>query len=98
MGRMTDGSMPSKARRFPNRTTSNVGESHERSQQGSDSNRVRDYGIYARNDSRILGAGWTDCSSRPLLHDVGHGWLRLQLYELCAVPSNGISARCGVLR
>ena len=98
MGRMTDGSMPSKARRFSNRTTSNVGESHERSWQGSDSNRVRYYGIYVRNNSRILGAGWTDCSSRSLLHGVGHGWLRLQLYELCAVPSNGISARCRVLR
>jgi hypothetical protein len=50
--------------------------------ENSDSNRVRVYNVYIHNDNRIPGVGWTNRSSRPLLHDVGHWRFRLQLYWL----------------
>jgi hypothetical protein len=58
------------------------GESHEFNSQDGDGHRIRVFSVRIRHDGRIFGAGWTDRPSRPLLHDVGHRRLRLQLYEL----------------
>ena len=62
-----------------------VGESYEHSLQVGDDRRIRVFSIRICHDGRIFGAGWTDRSPWPLLHDLGHRRLRLQLYELCPV-------------
>jgi len=81
-----------------NGTKANVGENYEHNLQVGDDRRTRVFRIRIRHDGRIFGAGWTDRSPRPLLHDLGHWRLRLQLYELCPVPSDCVRPRCGVLR
>ena len=57
---------------FRNRSRAIFGESYEQSLQVGDDRRIRFFSIRICRDGRIFGGSWTDRSSRPLLHDLGH--------------------------
>jgi len=63
-----------------------VGERHEHEECHEDRLQVCDHYriciFSVCHDGRIFGASWTDRAPWPLLHDLGHRRLRLQLYEL----------------